>query len=261
MDTRTPAPTPQALLALGALGVVFGDIGTSPLYALQTVFPATTAPSADPRRRLGVISLVFWAISIVVTVKYVVFVMRADNDGEGGIMALLALAAGGRARAARDRGRCSRRSGSSARPCSSATRHHAGDLGALGGRGAQGRRARRSTHLVVPIAAAMLVGLFVVQRRGTAPVGRLFGPVMVVWFVDDRASLGRREIARHPAILAALSPTYGVAFFVDHACIGVPRPRRGRAGDHRRRGAVRRHGPLRPAARSARAWFCSSSRR
>jgi KUP system potassium uptake protein len=203
-------------LAVGALGVVFGDIGTSPLYAIQTVFSrdATRPVPVEPDAVLGVISLVFWAIVIVVTLKYVVFVMRADNDGEGGIMALIALVV---ARARRSR---------------------AGALAAVVAVGIFGASlffgdsmitpaisvlsaveglevvAPSLEHLVVPIAAAILIGLFLLQSRGTATVGRLFGPVMLVWFAV-LAVLGIHGIAAHPNILRALLPTYGAQFFID----------------------------------------------
>jgi KUP system potassium uptake protein len=203
-------------LGVGALGVVFGDIGTSPLYAIQTVFGRDVARPVglDADAVYGVISLVFWAVVIVVTLNYVVFVMRADNDGEGGIMALIALVLG-RAKRAR-----------------------AGfvvPLVALGIFGAslffgdsmitpaisvlsavEGLEVVEPSldHLVVPIAAAILIGLFAVQSRGTSVVGRLFGPVMLIWFVV-LAALGVHGIADHPGILRALSPSYGVQFFAD----------------------------------------------
>jgi KUP system potassium uptake protein len=203
-------------LALGALGVVFGDIGTSPLYAIQTVFSADAARPVGAERGAvyGVISLVFWAVVIVVTLEYVVFVMRADNDGEGGIMALIALVLG---RAARARSR------------SLAVLVAVGIFGASLFFGdsmitpaisvlsaVEGLEVVEPSleHLVVPIAAAILIGLFAMQSRGTAVVGRMFGPVMLVWFAV-LAALGLHGIADHPGILGALSPTYGARFFFD----------------------------------------------
>jgi KUP system potassium uptake protein len=204
----------KAALAIGALGVVFGDIGTSPLYAVQAVYSrsATRPVPVDATSVFGVISLIFWAVVIVVTLKYVVFVMRSDNDGEGGIMALIALLlrrAGGR------------------RPA------WLGGLVALGIFGAslffgdsmitpaisvlsavEGLEIVQPSleNLVVPIAAAILIALFALQSRGTGTVGRLFGPVMLVWFVV-LAALGVHGIAAHPSVLRALSPSYAARFF------------------------------------------------
>jgi KUP system potassium uptake protein len=204
----------RAALALGALGVVFGDIGTSPLYAVQTVFghDAIRRVGVESTSVYGVISLVFWAVVIVVTLKYVVFVMRADNEGEGGIMALIALLVG----AARARGKKA-----------------VGVLVAVGIFGAslffgdsmitpaisvlsavQGLQiVQPSLHdAVVPISAAILVVLFAIQSRGTATVGRLFGPVMLLWFLTI-AALGIHGIADHPSVVRALLPSYAVKFF------------------------------------------------
>src|SRR5215207_6550841 len=215
MDDAVHMRASRIALAVGALGVVFGDIGTSPLYAIQTVFSADAARTvgADRDAVYGVISLVFWAVMIVVMLNYVVFVMRADNDGEGGIMALIALVLG---RAGRARGR------------SLAALVAVGIFGASLFFGdsmitpaisvlsaVEGLEVVEPSleHLVVPIAAAILIGLFVVQSSGTATVGRLFGPVMLVWF-SVLAALGVHGIADHPGILGALSPTYGARFFL-----------------------------------------------
>ena len=211
----------RTALAVGALGVVFGDIGTSPLYTLQAVYSrsATRSVPVDTRSVYGVISLVFWALLIVVTLQYVVFAMRFDNDGEGGIMALIALL-------------LRRMRKSSAAWLSG--------LVALGIFGAslffgdsmitpaisvlsavEGLEIVQPSldHLVVPIAAAILIVLFMLQRRGTGTVGRLFGPVMLVWFIV-LAALGVHGIAAHPGILRALSPTYGIRFFLDDGLTG-----------------------------------------
>jgi KUP system potassium uptake protein len=206
----------RAALSVGALGVVFGDVGTSPLYTVQTVYSrnATRPVPVDATSVFGVTSLIFWAIVIIVTLKYVVFVMRADNDGEGGIMALIALLL----RRARNQ--------------------HAvwlTGLVALGIFGAslffgdsmitpaisvlsavEGVQVVQPSldHLVVPIAAAILIVLFALQRRGTGTVGWLFGPVMLIWFVVI-AALGVHGIAAHPSVVRALSPTYAARFFAD----------------------------------------------
>ncbi|SHG54607.1 KUP system potassium uptake protein [Jatrophihabitans endophyticus] len=201
-------------LALGALGVVFGDIGTSPLYAMQTVFSldgGTIKPNSGDV--YGIISLVFWSITIVVSIKYVAFVMRADNDGEGGVMALAALA-----------------------------RRFAGDgrlvgfsllLGVFGASlffgdsvitpaisvlsAVEGLEVASPglADAVVPIALVIIVVLFVVQRFGTHTVGRFFGPVMLLWFLV-LAVTGLPHVIANPAILRALSPTYIGAFVADH---------------------------------------------
>ncbi len=204
----------KTALALGALGVVFGDIGTSPLYTVQAVYSrdATRPVAVDATSVFGVISLIFWAVVIIVTLKYVVFVMRSDNDGEGGIMALIALLL----RRAGNRGAA-----------------WLAGLVALGIFGAslffgdsmitpaisvlsavEGVEVVQPSldNLVVPIAAAILIGLFALQRRGTGTVGRLFGPVMLVWFAV-LAALGVHGITAHPEILRALSPTYAARFF------------------------------------------------
>jgi len=207
----------QWALAVGALGVVFGDIGTSPLYTVQTLFapgdPHPVKVSTDSI--FGMVSLIFWSVTIIVTLTYVVLVMRADNDGEGGIMALIALV---------------RRRGFPG------GRRAAAILAALGIFGAslffgdsmitpaisvlsaiEGVKvaAPSVSNLVLPITVAIIVVLFMVQRLGTGAVGRLFGPIMIFWFIVIGV-LGVRGIAGHPGILAALSPTYALGFVFSH---------------------------------------------
>ncbi|HEX5297673.1 MAG TPA: KUP/HAK/KT family potassium transporter [Streptosporangiaceae bacterium] len=207
----------QWALAVGALGVVFGDIGTSPLYTVQTVFnPGDPHPvTVSTQSIFGIVSLIFWSVTTVVTLTYVVLVMRADNDGEGGVMALIALI---RRRGVRG------------------GRRTAAMLSALGIFGAslffgdsmitpaisvlsaiEGVKvaAPPAADLVIPITVVIIVGLFGVQRLGTGAVGRLFGPVMIFWFVVVGA-LGVRGVAGHPAILKALSPTYALGFLFGH---------------------------------------------
>ena len=206
----------MAALTVGALGVVFGDIGTSPLYALRTVFAADHhAVRATQAGVYGVISLVFWTVTIIVSIKYVTFIMRADNEGEGGIMALIALIQRGV--------RLQRRSAKAA-------------LVALGIFGAslfygdgmitpaisvlsavEGLKvaAPALDHLVVPITLVILTVLFAVQRYGTGAVGRAFGPVMGTWFAL-LAVAGLVKVVAHPGILRALSPSYGISFLFDH---------------------------------------------
>jgi KUP system potassium uptake protein len=202
---------------LGALGVVFGDIGTSPLYTVQTVFnpddPHPVAVTTDSV--FGIISMIFWSVMIVVTITYVLLVMRADNDGEGGIMALITLIRRGHMAG------------------SGRTRLVLAGLGIFGASLFLGDRmitpaisvlsaveglkvAEPSLEdLVVPVTAAIIVALFLLQRIGTAGVGRLFGPVMIVWFLTI-AACGVSGIANHPEILKALSPTYALDFFFNH---------------------------------------------
>jgi KUP system potassium uptake protein len=205
----------MAALSLGALGVVFGDIGTSPLYALQTVFTHDNhaVPTTDSAV-YGVVSLVFWTITLIVSIKYVTFIMRADNEGEGGIMALIALI----------------------RNAPAQRRVAAALLVALGIFGAslfygdgmitpaisvlsavEGLKVVDPGlgELVIPITVTILTALFAIQRLGTHVVGRAFGPVMAVWFAV-LAVMGAGEVVKHPGILRALSPSYGVEFLFDH---------------------------------------------
>jgi KUP system potassium uptake protein len=219
-DGANPRVTTQSALALGALGVVFGDIGTSPLYTVQTVFnPDDPHPVAVSTTAVfGIISLIFWSVMLIVTLTYVAFVMRADNDGEGGIMALITLIR---------------------RQNVPGGRRTAIVLSALGIFGAslffgdsmitpaisvlsavEGLKIVEPSleHLIVPITATIIVLLFLFQRLGTATVGRLFGPVMVLWFTAIGV-WGVRGIADHPEILKALSPTYAVEFFFGHFSI------------------------------------------
>jgi KUP system potassium uptake protein len=223
---EAPAPSPHQATArsgslallLGALGVVYGDIGTSPLYSLQTVFSidngAVRPTSGDV---YGAISLVFWSVTLIVSVKYVWFILRADNDGEGGVMALAALV----------------------RRVLGDVRGKAAIVMALGVLGAslfygdsvitpaisvlsavEGLKvaAPSLSHVVLPVAVTILTLLFIAQRWGTHRVGNLFGPVMVVWFAALAAG-GLGEVVRRPGILAGLSPTYALAFVVDRPYI------------------------------------------
>jgi KUP system potassium uptake protein len=205
----------MATLALGALGVVFGDIGTSPLYAVQAVFTKANGHPVhlDSANVYGVISLVFWAITMIVSVKYVIFIMRADNQGEGGIMALTALIQGKLNRSATTlvlitlgvAGACLFYGDGAITPAISVVSAVAGLKVAVPSLGS----------LVLPITVAVLCALFAIQRFGTRLVGNLFGPVMLVWF-SVLALLGVIELAHHPDILRALSPSYGARFFIDN---------------------------------------------
>ncbi|HUB22556.1 MAG TPA: potassium transporter Kup [Streptosporangiaceae bacterium] len=207
----------QGALALGALGVVFGDIGTSPLYTVQTVFdPSDPHPVKVSHDSIfGVVSLIFWSVTIIVTVTYVLLVMRADNDGEGGIMALIALIrrralpGGARAKAILAGlgifGASLFFGDSMITPAISV-------LSAVEGVEVA---APSVSGIVIPLTVAIIVVLFLVQRLGTGAVGRIFGPVMAVWFTV-LALLGLRGIATHPVILEALSPSYAIGFLAGH---------------------------------------------
>jgi len=202
-------------LALGAIGVVFGDIGTSPLYAMQTVFAIDNgAVKPTPDDVYGVISLVFWSLTLIVSVKYVVFILRADNDGEGGIMALAALI--------REKlGTRSRRVavamilgviGASLFYGDSLITPAISVLSAVEGIEVVAPGAH---EVVLPIGIAIVAGLFLVQRLGTHRIGRLFWPVMVLWFVV-LAVTGLPHIIARPGILAGLSPTHIFGFVAHH---------------------------------------------
>ncbi|MGA9421765.1 MAG: potassium transporter Kup [Rhodanobacteraceae bacterium] len=198
-------------LVLGAIGVVYGDIGTSPLYTIKQTFGEHGVSPTTPNV-LGILSLVFWALVLVVSVKYATFIMRADNKGEGGIMALTALA--------QRSVRASRRArwwivmlglfGAALFFGDGVITPAISVLGAVEGLEIV---APRLDHWVVPIAALIIVLLFAFQNRGTGKVGAVFGPVMVLWFLT-LAVLGIWHIAEHPGVLRALSPYYAIEFFI-----------------------------------------------
>ena len=213
-NSKPEVSPPLRALAFGALGVVFGDLGTSPLYTLQEVFSNAYGLGVSSATVLGVLSLVFWALLIVVCIKYVMFVMRADNKGEGGIMALLALAQRSVYGLPRLRwlvavvaifGAALFYGDGVITPAISVLSAVEGLKIATPGLG----------RFVMPISVVILLGLFVLQRFGTARVGGLFAPVMCVWFVVI-ALLGVRMIVQYPAILIALNPYYAVRFFQSH---------------------------------------------
>ncbi|MFC3741596.1 potassium transporter Kup [Paractinoplanes deccanensis] len=216
-ESSSPHDSARLAIVIGALGVVFGDIGTSPIYTLQTVFnPEDPHPvPLNVNNVYGVVSLIFWSVMIIVTVSYVLLAMRINNDGEGGIMALIALL---------------RRRGAQQ------GRKAAVVLAALGIFGAslffgdsmitpaisvlsavEGLKTVEPSlgEAVVPITAVIIVVLFLVQRRGTAAVGRVFGPLMILWFTVI-GTCGAVGIRNHPDILKALSPTYAITFLSGH---------------------------------------------
>jgi KUP system potassium uptake protein len=206
---------PRHVLALGALGVVFGDIGTSPLYAFKTCLEAVGPLASVPLAVLGILSLIFWAITLVVTVKYVGLVLRADNRGEGGVLALTALVVTeGRAPypallAALGLAGCAFFYGDGTiTPAVSV-------LSAIEGL----QVANPDFHAaVIPLSVIVLLALFAAQRRGTGSIGSLFGPVMLVWFVVI-AVLGALQIVHHPEVLEAVNPAYAAWFLVRHPAI------------------------------------------
>ncbi len=201
------------LLALSALGIVFGDIGTSPLYTFKTVLGTAEVPS-DPATVLGALSLVLWTLFIVTTVKYVSFAMQVDNDGEGGILALMALLG--------------------------VKKHHRPTIIAVGlfgaaliyGDGAITPAISVLSALeglemvtaalqpyVVPAAVAILIALFVIQSRGTAAIGHFFGPVMLIWFAAMTV-MGIWGIALHPSVFVALNPVFALSYLFTHGMAG-----------------------------------------
>ena len=209
---------PFAGLAVSALGVVYGDIGTSPLYALKEVFGGAHHPvPIDEPNVLGTLSLVFWALMIVVSIKYVVFIMRANNKGEGGIMALMALVLRSERDPARARvlmllglfGAALFYGDGLITPAISV-------LSAVEGLEVATPRFK---PYVIPVALVVLAVLFAFQKRGTGSVGALFGPIMVVWFVT-LALLGVIGILRAPQVLSALNPVHAVQFLATHGALG-----------------------------------------
>ena len=204
-------------LTLGALGVVYGDIGTSPLYTIRECFGAATGIVPTLPNVLGILSLIFWSLILVVTVKYVLFILRADNRGEGGTLALMALV--------------SEKLGHGRR------RRWALALGMVGAAlffgdalltpaisvlsAVEGLKVAAPVleKWIVPVSIVILVVLFAVQKRGTGTVGGLFGPVMLVWFAVLGA-LGVVSIAETPAVLAAVNPAHAISFFLEHKLVG-----------------------------------------
>ncbi|MDP9044880.1 MAG: potassium transporter Kup [Pseudomonadota bacterium] len=212
-----PGTAHLGALTLGALGVVYGDIGTSPLYVMQTVFESTSGLTLTPANLIGIVSLIFWSLMVVVTLKYVTLIMRADNHGEGGIMALLSLAASSVTDQPRLRkwllvigvfGAALFYGDGVITPAISV-------LSAVEGL----KLAIPSlSPYVVEIAVAVLIALFLLQKRGTAGIGAVFGPIMVVWF-GILAAIGIYYVVQTPAILQALNPLEGIEFGLRHRWI------------------------------------------
>src|SRR2546422_1752552 len=223
---QSPTPTPStgshpnprgrylARLSLLALGVVYGDIGTSPLYALREAFHGQHGIPVTQGNVLGVLSLIFWSLLLIVTVKYHVVIIRADNKGEGGVLALMALVNGSRVLR-----------GLSPRRLMIVLGIFGGGMLSADGALTPAISVRSAVegleiatpqlqHWVIWITLAILVGLFMFQSRGTAGVGAVFGPVMLVWFATI-AVLGLNGILRNPAVVGAVVPTHAIRFLVE----------------------------------------------
>jgi KUP system potassium uptake protein len=218
MSNRDASRERGATLALAALGVVYGDIGTSPLYAMKEVFGGAHHPvPITPEAILGILSLIFWSLIVVVSVKYVVFIMRADNEGEGGIMALMALVLRGAEGKPYGRkllllslfGAALFYGDGVITPAISV-------LSAVEGLEVATPAFR---PFIVPITLAVLVILFAIQRQGTAKIGALFGPIMIVWFAC-LAVLGITSILDAPEVLGAVNPMHGLRFMTAHPAMG-----------------------------------------
>jgi KUP system potassium uptake protein len=206
-------------MLVAAVGVVYGDIGTSPLYTLKEVFSGHYGVQVNQDGVFGILALIFWSLIWVVSIKYVLFVLRADNQGEGGIMALTALARRASSNHPRLRamlvvcGLC----GAALFYGDSMITPAISVLSAIEG---LGLAFEGIDHWVVPLSLIVLVALFLIQRHGTARIGILFGPVMVTWFLVLGA-LGVYGIVQHPQVLNAMNPAWGVRFFIIHPGIGV----------------------------------------
>jgi KUP system potassium uptake protein len=214
----SPGSRRDLALGVGALGVVYGDIGTNPLFAMREAFEARHHVELFDDNVIGLLSVMFWSLVIVICTKYLGLVMRADNDGEGGILALSALATGKGSEATGRRwlyvliglfGAALLYGDGVITPAISV-------LAAVEGTEVAAPSLHRA---VVPAAIVVLVGLFLVQRKGTGAIGRVFGPVMIVWFTTIGV-LGAAQIVREPAVLRAVSPSYAVQFFADNGASG-----------------------------------------
>jgi KUP system potassium uptake protein len=207
----------HAFLILTALGVVFGDIGTSPLYALRECFSGAHSIPVTPANVLGVLSLILWSLIVTVSIKYLVFVMRADNCGEGGILALVALI---RTQAGQPRHAALVGVGLFGAALLYGDGMITPAISVLSAVEGLGIATRLFEPYVVTITVAILVALFLVQHRGTARVGAVFGPIMIVWFVAI-AAVALPAIARTPIVLSAANPVHAVRFFALHGAGGI----------------------------------------
>jgi len=216
------APTGRraiALASLGALGVVYGDIGTSPLYAMKECLAGPHGVGATETNVLGVLSLMFWALMLVVTVKYLVFVLRADNRGEGGILALAALLEGTDPKARKNRLAIPLLLGLFGAGLLFGDGMITPAITVLGAVEGLAEQSPALGDVAVPITIVILVGLFLIQRYGTNRIGIAFGPVMMVWFIAIGA-IGVRWIVTDPSVFRAIDPRYGIDLLFHHGWHG-----------------------------------------
>ncbi len=206
-------------LSLAALGVVYGDIGTSPLYAMKESFIAHEGITVAPEHILGVLSLIFWSLMIVISLKYLAFVMRADNNGEGGILALTALIVPKHENAVRHGRRVLIMIGLFGTALLYGDGMITPAISVLSAVEGLDIATPALRPYIIPIAIGILLGLFMIQRHGTGKVGSIFGPVMVVWFTT-LALLGVIHIAQTPSVLAALNPIHAARFILDNKLTG-----------------------------------------
>jgi KUP system potassium uptake protein len=211
---RERSPRELAGLSLGALGVVYGDIGTSPLYAIRSCVSGVHGVPPTPENVYGILSLVAWSLVLVVALKYLVFVLRADNQGEGGVLALFAMLTPSQAKAGRGLAALLMLGlfGAGLLYGDGVITPVISILGAMEGLGV---RIPAFQPAIVPITVGILVLLFMVQRHGAGRIGHAFGIVMLIWF-STLAVTGTRAILMHPEVLQALNPMWGARFFLDH---------------------------------------------
>ncbi len=207
-----------AKLSLGALGVVYGDIGTSPLYAMKECFSPPHGTAVTEHNVLGILSLFFWALTLVIVVKYLTFVMRADNGGEGGTFALIALLDPKRAERTRS-GMLLVLLGLFGASLLSGEGIITPAVSVLGAVEGLKEATDAFEPFIVPLAVAIILGLFMIQRRGTGGVGAIFGPAMLLWFATI-SIIGLRWIIQRPDVLAAVNPAYAVEFMFHHKVHG-----------------------------------------
>ena len=210
----------MAIVALAALGVVYGDIGTSPLYAMKECFHGPHAIAVTPTNVMGVLSLIFWSLTVVVTIKYVCFVTKADNSGEGGTFALLAIVNN----AIKDKTSFFFRSLPYLALCSAALLYSDGiitpAISVLSAVEGLNEAAPAAKEFVVPLTCLILVLLFSFQKSGTARIGRVFGPIMLLWFLSI-ALIGVVNILERPSVILALNPYYAFAYFTANHLHGI----------------------------------------